>query len=417
MNCQRIKEEIKAYIDGELGPVTRLRVARHLRSCPECRREMNEMAELTKRVKSAVSVPAPQGLRDKILAGVDGVPAAAPRRFKSTYAFGAAAMVLVGIVAYSIVMPTFQRAREKVSLTVQHSERAIGKALPMQSAPLAKKSAPADAKTSPRSVPFDGDTRLSDGHVEALKGKRAAGSAPGDPEYFSMDSVTPAPRAAKARPIIIKTADMSIVVKDVQAAGDSATSLAKSVGGFVTDSSISDEDGASEGKVTLRVPVDAFERVIEQLGKLGNVESKNVSGQDVTGEVVDLESRLRNLRAEERQYLEIMNKANKVPDVVTVSQELYRVRGEIEESEGRMKYLKSAAAMATIDAKFSKQKAKPVPKSSIEQSFTNAVAALGSAGNALAGTAVWLAVFSPFWVLPLGAVFYIRRRQAAVEQR
>jgi hypothetical protein len=139
-----------------------------------------------------------------------------------------------------------------------------------------------------------------------------------------------------------------------------------------------------------------------------------VSGQDVTGEVVDLESRLRNKRAEERQYLDVMNRAKRISDIVTVSNELYRVRGEIEEAEGRLKYLKSSAAMATINVNLKEnEKARPLPKSSINRTLSNAVASLGRTAIGLATLAIWLGVYSPFWALPLGAVVYVRRRAAA----
>jgi hypothetical protein len=215
--------------------------------------------------------------------------------------------------------------------------------------------------------------------------------------------------------LIIRTAELSLEVKSFQKAYDQAVSICSSVGGYVTNSSAeAEETTPTSGTILIRVPVEAFDRTLGRLGKLGVVKSRNLNGEDVTGEVVDLESRLRNKRAEELQYLEIMNRARRVTDIVTVSNELYRVRGEIEETEGRLKHLKSSAAMSTINLSLSeKGKAKPQPVASIGRAISNAVASLARTANNLAIIAVWLGVYSPFWLCPLAIVLYVRKRAAA----
>jgi hypothetical protein len=213
--------------------------------------------------------------------------------------------------------------------------------------------------------------------------------------------------------LIVKTADMTIEVKDFQKANDQAIVIAKSSGGYITNSSAASDAGVpSSGTLAIRVPVESFERAVKRLGELGKIKSNAISGEDVTGEVVDLESRLRNKRAEERQYLDIMNKAHRVTDIVTVSNELYRVRGEIEEMVGRVKQLRSSAAMSTINLTLSEKVKKPVPVSSIRRAFNDAIASMGSTLSALASLVIWLAVYSPFWALPLAVAIYYKNRTA-----
>ncbi len=110
-----------------------------------------------------------------------------------------------------------------------------------------------------------------------------------------------------------------------------------------------------------------------------------------------------------------MTRARRIPDVVTVTNELSRVRGEIEESQGRLKYLKSSAAMSTIDLTLQHPKppARKVHGAVIINSFWSALGSLKGSLNALATVAVWLLVYSPFWALPIGFWLYYRRRAAA----
>lgn len=159
--------------------------------------------------------------------------------------------------------------------------------------------------------------------------------------------------------------------------------------------------------------------MVEQLGKLGVVKSKTITGEDVTGEVVDIESRIRSKRVEERQYLDIMNRARSITDVVTVSNELYRVRAEIEQAQGRLKYLRSASAVATVNVRLDERsKVKPAAAGSvIYNSFTGATASLGSTLKALGVIAVWIAVYSPLWAVPVGIWVYGRRKRVAAAAR
>jgi hypothetical protein len=226
---------------------------------------------------------------------------------------------------------------------------------------------------------------------------------------------SPMPSVENPAPInllIIKTADLSVRVADFQGSYNRAVSIAKSVGGFITDSSAeTDGDSPTSGTMTVRVPVDNFERVLERLAALGKIQNRSVNGEDVTAESVDLESRLRNKRAEERQYLDIMNRAKKVGDVVTVSNELYRVRGEIEEFQGRMKYLKNASAMSTINLTLSeKEKPKPKAGSGLGKTFKDAVASLMNTAKTLTAALIWLLVYSPVWAILLFGGLYVRKR-------
>jgi len=96
------------------------------------------------------------------------------------------------------------------------------------------------------------------------------------------------------------------------------------------------------------VPAKNFTSVLTQIKTMGKILSINIQGSDVTQEYVDLESRLRSLKAQERVLLELMGKAETVGDTIAVYTQLSYVQQEIEIIKGRMQYLDDLVAFSTI---------------------------------------------------------------------
>ena len=107
------------------------------------------------------------------------------------------------------------------------------------------------------------------------------------------------------------------------------TIIAERSGGYVsnTDSYSNPEGNISSGRIVIRVPVEKFNSVVEEVKKVGEVKTISISGQDVTQEYVDLESRLRNYEAQEKVLLELMAKSTDVSDSIEVQRELNNVQG------------------------------------------------------------------------------------------
>ncbi|MFN4294326.1 MAG: DUF4349 domain-containing protein [Thermoflexales bacterium] len=150
--------------------------------------------------------------------------------------------------------------------------------------------------------------------------------------------------------LIIRTADLTIVVKDTQAQMDALAKLAEEFGGFVVSSSTSRvRDNALQGYITLRVDAARFDEAMNRVRSLAvEVRNENVRGEDVTAEYVDLDARLKNLEATEAQLQKILERASTTEDVLAVYRELTQIREQIEQIKGRMKYLSQSAALATI---------------------------------------------------------------------
>ena len=149
--------------------------------------------------------------------------------------------------------------------------------------------------------------------------------------------------------MIVRTAAMSLVVVDVPVALDQITKLAEGFGGYVVSSERSKQEERLFGIITIRVPAEDFVDVMEALRKLAvDVTHEETSSKDVTEEYVDLSAKLHNLEATEEQLLRLMEKAEKVEDILNVQRELSKTRGDIEQTKGRMQYLERTSATSLI---------------------------------------------------------------------
>lgn len=155
---------------------------------------------------------------------------------------------------------------------------------------------------------------------------------------------------------VIKTAYIEIEIETGKFDGTmfELTNLAEQSGGFVASSqSYSDSEGnLTGGYITLRVPANAYNPALNRIKEMGTVKNSSSSGQDITQEYVDLESRLRNYEAQEEVLLELMKESKKVSDSIEVQRELSNVQGEIEVIKGRMRYLDDRVSFSTIDVYF-----------------------------------------------------------------
>jgi len=133
---------------------------------------------------------------------------------------------------------------------------------------------------------------------------------------------------------MIRTSAMDLIVKNPRDASDKIRQLAEQFGGFLVSSDIYGGDEASSASLTIRVPAARFEDARAEIRMLGlRVESEKLEAQDVTRQYVDQAARLRNLRAQETQYLGILQQAKTVQDTLDVSDKLDEVRGEIEQQQ------------------------------------------------------------------------------------
>jgi hypothetical protein len=180
--------------------------------------------------------------------------------------------------------------------------------------------------------------------------------ASSDAKMSSYASTVPMPVASSA-PIsvsgidnkIIKTAYVTIEVKDVTGSVEVLKNLVTGKGGYLSSSSVSEGyNNRLSGTVVLRIPQAEFESSLAGVKAIGTVKSVSTQGEDVTEEYVDIQAQKTSYQNQLAQYNEIMKKAVKVSDVIEIQQQIDRVQTELNRLEGRLKYLNSRIDMSTI---------------------------------------------------------------------
>ena len=147
---------------------------------------------------------------------------------------------------------------------------------------------------------------------------------------------------------IIQSTTLDVRVDEVGRAFQDIISLATTYGGFVASSSFSDVDDDQQADLTIRVPGNRYQEVLQQIRNMGKVEQQNSDANDVTEEFTDLEARLRTLEATEGRYLELLAEANGINEILLVQDRLDSVRGQIEQAQGRINLLDSLTELVTI---------------------------------------------------------------------
>jgi hypothetical protein len=209
---------------------------------------------------------------------------------------------------------------------------------------------------------------------------------------------------------IVKNGNMTLEVNDITAAITGITAIASDLNGYVVSSNKSGDQDATYGQISIRVPSDRFDEAFDRIRKLAvNVPNESTNSQDVTEQYTDLQAQLRNLEATEAQYLELMKKAEKVEDILAVQRELSNVQGQIEQLKGRIQYLDRTSDMALIDVNL--QKVKPIGGTAWNalETLKSAARGLVTFGKVLADILIWLAIFSPVWIIILVVVLYFTR--------
>lgn len=149
--------------------------------------------------------------------------------------------------------------------------------------------------------------------------------------------------------MIIRNATVDIEVENVLAGMEKLGQIATQAGGLVVSSKTFGEAKKLSGAITIRVPFEAFDQTIRAIRSMAfKLVNEDISTRDVSEEFVDLQSRLRNLEATEQQLLKLMQQATTVDAALNVQRELTRVRGDIEQTRGRMQFLQQSSATSLI---------------------------------------------------------------------
>lgn len=149
---------------------------------------------------------------------------------------------------------------------------------------------------------------------------------------------------------VIHQAQLELKVKNLEKAQMKIENKAAEYGGYVVESNVYREDEELvEGTITVRVPEAHFQDFLtDSEGEASEVVGRNVTGQDVTEQYVDLKARLKSKRAVEERLLAFMKDAEKTEDLLKISSDLAVVQEEIEQLTGQMKYLENQTSYSTV---------------------------------------------------------------------
>ena len=152
--------------------------------------------------------------------------------------------------------------------------------------------------------------------------------------------------------LIARTASVTIVVDDVKAATQSLENLATTLKGWVTTESMTlpqdDPTRRANASIVISVPSDSFKNALDQIDGIGKVTDRSIQAEDVTEQVVDIDSRISTMRASIARLQELMAKTGSVSDIAAVERELTQREADLESLLAQQKSLQQRVATSTI---------------------------------------------------------------------
>jgi uncharacterized protein DUF4349/putative zinc finger protein len=315
-------EELMAWLDGEATADRGAQIEGHVLQCAECQRIAAGFRQLSRDVTSWQVEDAPSTLEAPAIERP-----AAPEPRKAWWAWlhpplhGRFALIgsLAGIAAVVLIAA---QVRGRMSMSY----------------------------ADPGPPTAEMRTRFGGSPGRETPGN--AGARANAPRVMAAERVpAPAQQAAvRQDPMIVRTASLSIVAANFDAARAEVDRILREVGGFVGQIQVSEARGSARAlHGTLRVPAARLDEALAALKRLGHVAHESQGGDDVTEQVVDMGTRLANARVTEKRLADLLReRTGSVEDVLRVEQEIARVRGEIERLEGERTTLTRRVTYATI---------------------------------------------------------------------
>ncbi len=149
---------------------------------------------------------------------------------------------------------------------------------------------------------------------------------------------------------IVYNAQLTLVVESFDGIPARVSQLVQEFGGFIANSNLTGSSGsARSGTWTIRIPVPQYAPFLEKASALGKVSRATTSSREVTEEYYDVEARIRNLqRTGERLLTHLEKSTGKLEEILTIEREIGRVRGEIEQLQGRLRVLQDITSLTTV---------------------------------------------------------------------
>ena len=259
--------------------------------------------------------------------------------------------------------------------------------------------------------------------LSQMQGSAIPAAAPAPPaelakmsDSATQTTVASAP-ARKSRPQLIKRAELTLVVKSIDQSMNSVGKIVQKQQGDVLgfqDNQPIDNSKRQTASMQLRVPAQKLELTLDELAKLGTVQSRSLTAEDVSDQLVDFQARLKNLRKSEEAVLKILERSGSVSEVLKVSQELSNIRESIERISAQLNNLQNQVAYSTITLNLEAPvSAAPPPQEpvglQVQETWGKATHSVNQFTMGLLGLSIWLFAYSPYFLLIAAAIYGYRK--------
>jgi hypothetical protein len=395
-------EELMAYLDGELTTDRVNATAAHLGECAECQGLVSELRKVSQDLKSWEVEPLESTIPPAIVIALAenrpasrGVSPAHRRGWREVLGQrwltvasvgGVAAILLLAVVS----MPNLMRSRNASNAFYQRDVVRL-------------------SPSAPSAAPMNGRQFDKIEQFAKLQAAPPVSSTAPQSDHAIVEN-----NLLANGPMIIRTAQLSVVTQEFDKARANLEAILKRHRGYVGELKTGGSTGSGRTlTATLRVPADQLDATLAEVKTLGRVELESQSGQDVTSQYVDLQARLSNARNTEQRLTDLLrNRTGKLSDVLEVEQEVDRVRGEIEQTEAERKNMANQVSYATLNATISedyKAQLQVVPPSTTTRLSNAAVEGYRSMADGVVSLALFLLSTGPSLLL-WGAILFFPAR-------
>jgi len=388
------REEVMAYLDGELAPERAAAAAAHLEQCAECRALAADLRAVARQMPEWEVEAIPASVQERVLLAA-GQPKAAevpevqekqPQRSRRGVRWLIWGTAFSAAMLFLLMLRTSNRHSEimqkdtglaspaaSASPSMQMESRALNAPLPGPPPAVALKDQANQAASAPQSQ---------------MKGRLAV----------------PQAQATESGPMIVRRASLAVLTKEFDAARAALENLVKAHQGYFGELNVATPASAGRSlTATVRVPAAQLDAVLVELRKLGRVEQENQSADDVTREFADLTARLANARETEKRLVEILReRTGKVSDVLQVEQQISRTRQQIEQMDAERKTMENQVRYASVDLRITEEykQSLETPAPSLGTRINNAaVEGFRSAAELMLGLLLWLLSAGPTLVV------------------
>ena len=208
---------------------------------------------------------------------------------------------------------------------------------------------------------------------------------------------------------IIKTAELRYEVRELGKAYAFLQASLKANAGFIEHDNTSNYPGSQNRRLVTRIPNKNFNSFLATLeNEVAHFDTKTISSSNVTAQFIDIEARLKTKKSLEQRYLDLLNKTNKMSEIIELEKSLSAIREDIESVQGQMNYLKDQVAMSTLTIEFYTKSA--TGTGGTESYFKKVANAFVSGFYSLSGFVIAVIEFWPFLIILAVLITLLRKK-------